>query len=243
MRLIGLLNWYDEPCSALVTTIIGLRKASVDHVVAVDGAYLLFPEGTASSTPDQAATIHATCTELGMGCTIHTPQTTWAGNEVEKRTRMFQIANSISESGDWWLSCDADMIVTQAPEDLKAQLKQTYLEAGNCTIAEPQNPDVAAAQKNQFAWAKTGHYPIRLLFKAQDLHCHIKHCAYRTADGRYLWAPQEAGQQEPALEVPDLIVEHRDQQRTTYRKDQKTLYYQRRERFGVERSEVANATH
>jgi hypothetical protein len=233
MRLHGLLCWYDEPCSALTATLIGLRTAQVDHVTAVDGAYLLFPDGQAASSNDQAATIQAACRELGMGCTIHTPQARWAGNEVEKRTHMFRLALAASDPGDWWLSMDADMVVTQAPANLKQQLQDTEHDAAYCTLTEPRNPDHAPDQAKQFQW-HDGSYLIRLLFRAQPLRCDTKHCLYKTDDDRVLWEPQNTALEEPAISIPELVVEHRDQQRAALRIALKNQYYQRRDRFKAE---------
>lgn len=231
MNLHGLLCWYDEPCADLAACVIGLHKAGVDHIIAVDGAYLLYPGGKASSPHHQAATIHQTARELGIATTIHTPRERWIGNEVEKRTRMFAIAHAASDPGDWWISMDADMVVTQAPHDLKQQLHETSLEAASCMLTDPpaDNEPCPIA----------GHHPIRLLFKAQPLHCHIKHCAYRTPDGRYLWEPQTPALQEPAIDIPDLIVEHRDNQRTPQRHQDKATYYQRRTQYRAEQELAA----
>jgi hypothetical protein len=233
MRLHGLLCWFDEPCSALTATLIGLRTAQVDHVTAVDGAYLLFPNGQAASSADQAATIQAACRELGMGCTIHTPQARWAGNEVQKRTHMFRLALAASTPGDWWLSMDADMVVTQAPANLKQQLQDTEHDAAYCTLTEPRNPDHAPDQARAFQW-HDGSYLIRLLFRAQPLRCDTKHCLYKTDDDRVLWEPQNTALEEPAITIPELVVEHRDQQRAALRIALKNQYHQRRDRFKAE---------
>jgi hypothetical protein len=240
MRLHGLISWYDEPCSALAATLIGLRTAQVDHVIAVDGAYLLYPDGKPSSSNDQAATIQAACRELGMGCTIHTPQHRWAGNEVEKRTRMFSVALAASDPGDWWLNMDADMVVTQAPGNLKQQLENTEHHAAYCTLSEPRNPDRAPDQAKQFEW-HDGSYLIRLLFRAQPLRCDTKHCVYKTNDDRVLWAPQTVALEEPAISIPELVVEHRDQQRPALRTALKQQYYERRDRFKIETNAEINA--
>jgi hypothetical protein len=43
VNLIGILCWFDERPAALAGVVAGLAKAGVSHVVAVDGAYSLFP--------------------------------------------------------------------------------------------------------------------------------------------------------------------------------------------------------
>ena len=238
MRLHALLNWYDESCSALAACIAGLHTAGVDHVTAVDGAYLLYPDGKPSSQPDQAATIHLACQALGMGCTIHTPNTRWAGNEVEKRTRMFALALAASDPGDWWISMDADMVVTQAPHDLKHQLERADVDAARVTLTQYRDLDQTHAQAQQFNWPRTTQAPIRLLFRAQAMHCQTNHYTYVTPDGRVLWN-SDSGDQEPCIDIPDLHVEHRDHQRTIDRQEAKKQLYDLRDQLGAERGPCA----
>src|SRR4051794_1394880 len=102
MRIHALLNWFDEPPAALAACVASLKLGAVDSVIAIDGAYALFPDAKPNSPPDQAAVIHETARTLGITCTIHTPNQTWAGNEVQKRTSLFDLAHAISDNGDWW---------------------------------------------------------------------------------------------------------------------------------------------
>jgi hypothetical protein len=57
MRLIALLSFYDEPAEALAECVQSLARAGCDHVVAVDGAYALYPEGKPMSPIEQVGTI------------------------------------------------------------------------------------------------------------------------------------------------------------------------------------------
>jgi hypothetical protein len=229
-----LLNWYDEPCSTLAACVAGLHTAGVDHITAVDGAYELYPDGKPSSPPDQAATIHMAGQALGIATTIHTPNTRWPGNEVEKRTRMFALALAASDPGDWWISMDADMVVTQAPHNLKAQLEDTDVDAARVTLTELRDLDATHAQAQQFQWPRQSQHPIRLLFRAQAMHCRVNHHTYVTPDGRVLWN-SDSGDQEPCVDILDLHVEHRENQRTLDRQEAKRVLYHRRDTLGAER--------
>lgn len=235
MRLHALLNWWDEPPGDLAAVIIGARKAGIDHFTAFDGAYALFEGATAASGPDQANTIRQVTAELGMGCTIHTPQHVWLDNEVEKRTAMFRTAWAVSDPGDWWIILDADTVITQTPHDLKQRLADTDLEVATVTVEQPRNLDTSLPQARKFNYPRAGRHPQRLMYKAQPLRCQNNHYTYVTADDRVLWA-SDSGTQEPCIDISDLVVQHRDGQRALDRHQAKHAYYKRRDQLGVERS-------
>ena len=48
VKLHGLLSFYDEPETSLLACIDGLANAGVDHLLAVDGAYQLYPDAKAA---------------------------------------------------------------------------------------------------------------------------------------------------------------------------------------------------
>jgi hypothetical protein len=232
MRIHALLNWWDEPTSALAATITSLKLAAVDSVIAIDGVYALYPDQRVTSPPDQAAVIHETARHLGMACTIHTPNTQWHGNEVQKRTALFDMAYAMSEPGDWWFVIDADTVVTSAPPDLKHQLETTDLHVAEATLTELR--DLNDPQAGHFNWARAGSYPFRMLFRAQRIHCQTNHYTYVTEDGLTLWE-SDSGKQEPALPVDGLHCEHRANQRALDRIQDKNTYYTRRDKLGIER--------
>jgi hypothetical protein len=63
LRLHGLLAFYDEPESSLLACVDALADAGVDHLVAVDGAYELFPDAKPASPVNQHAAIVLACRE------------------------------------------------------------------------------------------------------------------------------------------------------------------------------------
>ena len=85
MRLVAILNFYEESSQWLAALVASLQKANVDHIVAVDGAYALFPDAMTRprSGPEQPQAIIECAHTLGIGCTIHRTRSAWGGNEVE----------------------------------------------------------------------------------------------------------------------------------------------------------------
>src|ERR1700744_6380021 len=101
MRIIGLCSFYDEEPKLLAAMLASGSKLPIDHWVILDGAYGSYPGGHASSRIEQHEMIARTCNGLGVGWTIHVPSTTWRGNEVEKRDRLFAYGHLAAEPGDW----------------------------------------------------------------------------------------------------------------------------------------------
>jgi hypothetical protein len=138
-RLIAVLSWFDEPLPLLASCLEGMARGGVDHLVAVDGAYRLFPGGEARSHIDQHAVLAAGTKQYGIGLTLVVPSTVWAGNEVEKREYAFRQALAASGPGDWFWSLDADEIITAVPDDLKDRLEDAAEDAAliGVTIRSP----------------------------------------------------------------------------------------------------------
>jgi hypothetical protein len=131
MRIHAALIWFDEHPRWLAATVASLAKVA-DHVVAVDGAFLRYPQGRTSSGGEQAETIHATAAASGLGCTIHTPQRLWAGDEIEKRNAALQLVKATATPfEDWMLVIDADEVVAQASDLTRHDLQATDLHAAD----------------------------------------------------------------------------------------------------------------
>lgn len=125
MKIYACLAWFDESPRWLAATVASCARFC-DHVIAVDGAYLHYPEGRSSSGGDQAETIHATAVAHGMGCTLLTPQTVWMGNEVEKRNAYVQAALAIGSTyADWLFVIDSDEVVTEVSPLTRSDLEAT----------------------------------------------------------------------------------------------------------------------
>jgi hypothetical protein len=240
MQVIGLLSWYAESAIWLAATVASAAKCC-DHIVAVDGAYQLYPEGRNRSGAEQAAIISEVATAHSMGVTIHTPQTVWEGNEVEKRGFMFHLAETVAEAyEDWYFVLDADEVILDVPADFRQLLEHTEHAAGEVTFVEHKDPHLnerTAEAARKFRWDARNSYPIRTLFRAlPGLTVDTNHYTYRAGD-RLLWGNDHSATVEPALDVTDLRIEHRSHLRDLVRQDEQKTYYKRREDIGIEKGQ------
>lgn len=224
MRLVGILNWYDENPAWLAACIASMARAGVEHVVAVDGAYALYPGGRPSSNRSQHDAIFYTCHGAGIGCTLHVPTDVWFGNEVDKRTFAFRLAEQSTTDEDWYFVIDADWTITSA-----LGLREKLAEEPTLAVAEIRIHDSNVEP--------LGGYAFRSVFRAlRGLYLHGNHFTYRTEDGRRLAG--QAPSLEPALDLSFVEVEHRMEGRDRARVHARDAYYERRDRLGVERAGV-----
>ncbi|HYV17341.1 MAG TPA: hypothetical protein VE972_15110 [Conexibacter sp.] len=237
MRLIGLLSWYAERPSWLAGCIASYRDAGIEHLVAIDGAYALFPDGSARSSGVEVDSIVEVCNAHGIGLTLVRPATTWAGNEIEKRTSLFRHAEAIaSPHEDWYLIIDADELVTRALDGWREQLARTSLDCADVLLWERDDRDSEprAQVDRSFRLDPVSRAPIRKLFRAiPGLRCRDNHYTWVTPDGRELWSSRP---RVPALDLTDHIhIEHRTQYRSLLRRDASHQYYRLRDAAGIER--------
>lgn len=221
-RIIGLLSWYDEQPSWLHKAILSC-DGIIDHLIALDGAYSLFPHPKAASPPNQKAAINAAGNAIGATVEIITPDEPWQGNETQKRTQLFRHGDETAEPGkDWFLILDADERVTTCPPDLHEQLEMTPFDVAQVTFNEPQ-PN-----------GKVKSYPIPILFRANPgIYVEGDHYTYRTTDGRYLWGNANLRRLEPR-HLTSVEVLHLTHQRQARRHNQQYAYYRKRDKTGLE---------
>lgn len=225
MRLIAILSWYDEPSWCLTELVASLAAAGVDHVVAVDGAYMLYPGGRGQSPGEQAQTIVAGCEGAGMGVTVHCPQDVWFGNEIEKRSFTFAAGHLIADPGvDWLWVVDADERI-QETLGLRDALEQSTFAVASLMIDEVNDG------------TREGAFPLRKFFRAQPTGIHLEnnHFTYVTGDGQLLFEGY-------CVPKPELVecdhfgfvrIDHRGG-RTKLRSHQAQIYYDRRKERGAE---------
>lgn len=242
-RVLGLLSWFDESAIWLSATITSLAP-HIDHLIALDGAYALYPDGRAQSRSDQACAIVETCQAASLGLTLHRPNTPWFGNEVEKRNRMWRLAELEAEPNvDWLWVIDADIVVDRCPHDLRAQLAATDLNVAEATVWERGDPYKNAERikhESLVALPADFYYPLRMLFRAlPGIHCATNHYSYLTGDGRKLWGYPGTVMEEAHGFNGLLQVEHRTHYRAAQRHKDAQTYYQRRDRAGVEKKAAA----
>lgn len=218
--------------AACVSSLAGV----VDHLVAVDGAYLLYPEAKPSSEPQQARLIEEICRGLRIGYTIHVPSDVWAGNEVQKRNHAVRLADLVTRDDGWYFAVDADCVVTKVAFDWFDKLMG------------PEVADFAAATVNvkevrEVPGFRTspndGFSPVRLLYRAlKDVTYGPTHWSIAGLDDEdkivVLWGDGSDGPCE-AFDAGYLLeLEHR-KERPQYRDVAARQYYDRRDKFGIER--------
>lgn len=216
MRIIGLLSWYEEPCSWLAETVASAAKLC-DHLIAVDGPYAEFPGALDKpvSPTEQASTILHAAAGVGMGSTVHVSREPWWGNEVEKRTFMFGLAETISTPDDWFLVIDADEVVTKVPQDARELLAKTELDVAKVLIWERGDQDTGLAARRLFRGLRGMRYDG----------CHYVVTVPTETGVRVLSGDDRIQTVEPFEELWDLRLEHRSRYRSAVRNGMKNQYY------------------
>jgi hypothetical protein len=231
MRLIGLLSFYDEEPSWLSAAITSYARIGLNHVVVADGAYALLPTGQPRSTTDQHVAIIEACNALGLGLTLHTPQTVWFGNEVEKRAFLFALGNTVAEDDDWFVVIDADEIVTH-PVVVRDDLTKTDKDALALTLWEKRVENEHTARlAREYYFPKVSQFPIPKFFRASTRPTVTgNHFTYVSEDGRELWGYNA----EPHDHIAALRVHHRKTMRDSERRAVQKAYYKRRDDLAIE---------
>jgi hypothetical protein len=227
-RMIGLLSWYAEPVSWLAELVASMGRAGIDHVVALDGAYILYPRGQAHSEGDQADTIRRVATGYGMGATIHVPSTPWCGNEVEKRDALFRLGHAVAEPGDWLWVCDGDEVIEATPRWLRSELELTREDVGTVVLRVQQDPQ-----------SPSEFFPIPKLFRSKaegPIRVVERHDRYVGPGGEQLWVPSadDADDVVSWSHFEEVVVLHRIHQRPAHRVLERAAYYLRRQEAEAE---------
>ena len=236
MKIYALLNWYEEPPEWLAAVVASLSRLC-DGIVAADGAYYLFPNALRQpvSGAVQATTIVETALSVGMSCTIHVPSAPWLGNEVEKLNAILRIAPGIPME-DWYFRMDADELLTTVPDDVREQLERTDRHAVDLRLWERLE-----------TFGQTQQSPIRRLYRVLPGMSFgpAHHIITGFVDGEQVVISdlERPRTQTPALDMPDLRMEHRGHMRPKARRDDKEWYYRKREEFGIETPEVSDGVY
>lgn len=240
-RVTGLLAWYDESPLWLAASVTAAAKLC-DHVVAVDGAYALYPRGRAQSDPEQAEAILHASYAAGIGCTIHRPAGVWMGNQIEKRTVMFELGRATK--ADWFYVFDADDLVTQVPADAKERLAEAEEDVAAFTLwwTEDVERDVDKANA-----ARAFSYPqdaanryFRGIFRSlpglRVEGSHYHYLAEREGETVHLRGHEDYHELEPFLNLTDMRVQHRHPQRTRARLETSAAYDRLVKAHGLEKT-------
>lgn len=235
MKIVGCLCWYEEHPTWLQAAITSAARF-IDHLVAIDGAYQLFPCARPRSGFDQHEAIVAACGSVGIGLTLEIPQQV-CGNECEKRSRSFELAESLTDPDeDWFYVIDADEIVISCVADLRAMLAETEYEVAEAKLWESLDPETPGMPPDVKPLSQNS---VRKFFRARrGLRVVGAHYVYAYPDGerpRYLWGNPTYHDLEPALDLTQCIsIEHRSRFRNLHRARLARTYYAIRDSAGAE---------
>ena len=239
-RVTGLLAWYDESPLWLAAAVTGASRLC-DHVVAVDGAYALYPHGRAFSDPEQAEAIVHAAYGAGIGCTIHRPRDVWMGNQIEKRSLMFELG--ARTGAEWFFVFDADDLVTYVPADAGTRLAEASEDVAVYTLWWTEDvyrvPEKeAAAQAFPYPHEAANRYHRGLFRSLPGLRvegAHYHYLAEREGETVHLRGHSDYHELEPFLNLTDLRVQHRHPQRTRARLEASSAYDRLVRAHGLER--------
>jgi hypothetical protein len=246
VKIVGVLSWFDESPSWLATAVAGFARVC-DQIVAVDGAYALYPGGRARSRPDQAEAILGAAEAAGAGCVIHRPRDVWFGNEVEKRNHSLFLAAALSP--DWVMVFDADYHVLQ----LDAEAVRRELAATDCNVGTYTILDGKDLQEDEYIakYARERYADTEWTTKTRDIYRWTDDLAYGpkhftisgTYDGERRWirgpefclSEDQWSPVEPCVDMlANLVVNHRNQHRPLARRKAAGGYSELRNEAGVE---------
>lgn len=239
MRIIGTLCFYDEPPSWLAATVASCARLC-DHLVAVDGAYQLFPGGLQKPTSSAMAheAIVQTAAASGMGVTLHVPSGPFAGNEVEKRNLMLRLAATVGEPMvDWVFTVDGDEVVTHVSDLVRSDLAATEYSVAETTTVE-SSPNADDEQRAAYeAGARPYRHLMRLLPNLRVVGAHWVYMGDHPDHGTVcLQGVNGVHDIEPALDVRHTVrKEHRHAWRARKRLEDARAYYTMRDQLVVER--------
>ncbi len=213
MNIVGLLAWYDESPEMLATCVSGFARVC-DQIVAVDGAYALYPQAKPRSHPVQASTILHAAESAGVGCLIHRPREVFYGNEVEKRNLSLNFARSFEP--DWVLVFDADFQVAEChPDILRSDLSETDWSVASYELRDE--------------W---GTQPFRGIYRMDGaLSYGPSHAEVRSFSGDL------RAEETPALQLQSLTAYHVE--RSPERRTAATAFDRMRNLYGIESHVVA----
>ncbi|HWT24538.1 MAG TPA: hypothetical protein VN213_13615 [Solirubrobacteraceae bacterium] len=234
MRLVALLCWFDEKPEFLADTVRSLAAAQVDALVALDGAYRLYPasQGRQTSPVEQWNALVDAAYDTRLQWTMAEGKPGGWESECEKRTELFRLAER--HDPDWYLVIDADEVILQAPADLKDRLAATGKDYADFLSLEHTAPTLHAESEDGAPIILAQRYvkPRRGLIRAvPGIVVGPAHYDYFTPDGRNLWG----GEYGDPLQVRDMVIDHRNRLRAPERMQAAIAYRDARDATGIER--------
>jgi hypothetical protein len=246
-KVIGILCWYDESPAWLAATVASFAPL-FDHLVALDGAYILFPGALEQPASDvaQANTITEVCAAVNLPLTLYRPTEPFFGNEVEKRNKSLQLAATVRESeDDWYCVVDADLVAHYIAEDAKQILSESdhiVAEYGQLNVRNVQDLVDEHGVAPNMTWEESKREAVRGMYRALDgLQYEQAHYVLTAPTSRgkiYLWGNRNLHQPyvDEALDLTTVVkANHRNSVRERIRAGKARDYYSRRDSQGVEK--------
>lgn len=243
MKIVALLSFFDESPTWLAGLVASLNGVA-DHLIAVDGAYWLYPNSIDTFKSDISAiqTIQEVARGIGIGCTVHVPSGPFMGNEVEKRNLTLSYGEALTTDDDWYFVIDGDEVVSHARPDLHTELAACTVEGysvanyGIRNTVDPFNlPKRLHDQLRNESLVLDNVQPVRGLMRAiRGLRYVDAH--YVVTDGSiYLCGNRDHHTLEPAADMSGhLLLDHR-MDRLGPRHRARRDYYTARDELGIER--------
>ena len=223
MKLIALLAWYDEQPEHLEACVRSLYFCDV--VVAVGGAYALWPNPKPPAAAEVEAVVEA-ADAVGIDLLLHAPRQPWPGNEIEKRAFMFQLARQlVKPMHDWYLVIDADEQVVSVDD---AALRVELDSSGHDVAWSTLRTSWVIPENDRHGTVEHGH---RRLFRALPsltvIGTHWYYVGRRdTGEQVVLWGNEGVHELAETVDVRELLtVEHRKNVRDPNRDNQRNVYY------------------
>src|SRR5262245_2807901 len=113
-RILGLLSFFGELPQWLYDCAASLDRIGIDRLIAVDGAYALFPGARACSTTEEHQALRDGCADAGIALDLVVMAQPWE-SECAKRTYLFRRGQRFTSSSDWYLVLDSDTMVKAGP--------------------------------------------------------------------------------------------------------------------------------
>lgn len=240
--VVGILIWYDEPVQWLMASIASVAPA-LDHLVAADGAYLLYPGALRrpASHVEQSVAVVEACNAAGLSFSLVRPRSPWTGNEVGKRNFALQHALQVAKPHDGWiLVWDAD----QVARPFSAQhLRRDLVEAGEEYAAAEYGNVQARREVDGIDHGDDGYAVTRVrgVYRAlPGLEYGPAHWTISApVDGQRFWVWGNPKLHQPyasALDVSQtLVFDNRAERRSPARVAAAKTYYEKRDAVGAER--------
>lgn len=212
MKVVAILCWFDEPSEWLEKLPLSLKGVAT-HLVALDGRYSRFPSERDESPQENYTALQNGCERAGIELLLDRGRV-YEGDEVEKRTHSFQLAETLTSPDDWYMIIDGDMYAhTLKPHATNRLLRST-------------DKHVAAARLVEDGKVQCEGFPT--FFRAhRGLRCDTNHYTYVTDSGLILRGDAKADVV-PFVQSP-VILHHFNKKRPKERAALAERYYKLRQ--------------